>query len=166
MRKFEERRPGCRAAFLLWRQAITSSIASMDQLGKSTESIRPRVLGKDPSNLDSKMQTKPNSVHETRREVRHKPLLTWGAVSLLPLAVIPFTAMAHGSDVRGWAGELATFSVIAVPAVGLLLLMGAWQRKERARVLAGVFTLIYGLWGVGMIGLLILGMMFGMGDNW
>ena len=112
------------------------------------------------------MHTKPNSVPDTRREDRHKPLLTWGAVGLLPLAVIPLTALAHGADARGWAGDLATYSVMAVPAVGLLLLMGAWQRKERARVLAGVFTLIYGLGGVGMIGLLIVEMMFGMGDNW
>ena len=95
-----------------------------------------------------------------------KPFLTWAAVGLLPLVTLPFTAMAHGANPSGLAGELATFAVIAVPPVGLILLIGAIQRRERGRIPRGIFILLYGLATVGMVGLLLLGMLFGSGHNW
>lgn len=95
-----------------------------------------------------------------------KPFLTWAAVGLLPLVILPFTAMAHGADPSGPVGELATFAVIAVPPVGLILLIGARQRRERGRMLRGILILLYGLATVGMVVLTLLGMLFGPGDNW
>lgn len=124
------------------------------------------MLGKEASNLDSKMHTKPNSVHDPRREDRHKPLLTWGAVSLLPLFVIPFAAMANGADPRGLAGDLAACALYGVPLTGIILLIGARMRKERASILGGTFMILYGLWTIGLIAITILGLMFGLGNNW
>jgi hypothetical protein len=137
----------------------------MDSLWQSTHPITVPVLGMTHrTSIPKPMTTIQNQAK--REQYPHKPILTWGAVCLLPFAVAPFIAMANGADPRGLAGDLAAFAFYGAPLVGLVLLMGAWQRKERARILAGFFISLYGLWTIALIGLLILGMMFGKGNNW
>jgi hypothetical protein len=83
------------------------------------------------------------------------------------LFIIPIAMIGSGTaGPKGDAGQLAVFGLYGSPVAALLFLLLGSQRKEGMKTLRMVFIVLYALWLIGSGALLVVGALFGTGDNW